>query len=293
VVNPQTNLTLKNADFWMKFSIKKELLRFLAEDLGKGDITSALLPRNKIRAKIISRQNAVVAGAKYAKEIFVLKGCNVKILKKDLKKDASKVKRNQTILEIFGTPQAILSCERTALNLLSRMSGIATQTNNLVKKIPRKTKLYATRKTAPGLRFFDKEAVKIGGGEKHRMSLDQMIMLKDNHLLIGGSIEKLVKKAKSKYSQVEIEVENQKDAILAAKAGATIVMLDNFSPSKVSRTIAALKKLGLRKKVKSEASGGINASNIHLFAKTGIDMISMGEITDSVIGIDLSLEVST
>ena len=287
MVNPQTNLTLKNADFWMKFSLKKELLRFLAEDLGKGDITSALLPRNKIRAKIISRQNAVVAGAKYAKEIFVLKGCNVKILKKD----ASKVKRNQTILEIFGTPQAILSCERTALNLLSRMSGIATQTNNLVKKIPRKTKLYATRKTAPGLRFFDKEAVKIGGGEKHRMSLDQMIMLKDNHLLIGGSIEKLVKKAKSKYSQVEIEVENQKDAILAAKAGATIVMLDNFSPSKVSRTIAALKKLGLRKKVKIEASGGINASNIHLFAKTGIDMISMGEITDSVSGIDLSLEV--
>ncbi len=208
MVNPQTNLTLKNADFWMKFSIKKELLRFLAEDLGKGDITSALLPRNKIRAKIISRQNAVVAGARYAKEIFVLKGCNVKILKKD----ASKVKRNQTILEIFGTPQAILSCERTALNLLSRMSGIATQTNNLVKKIPRKTKLYATRKTAPGLRFFDKEAVKIGGGEKHRMALDQMVMLKDNHLLIGGSIEKLVKKAKSKYNQVEIEVENQKDA---------------------------------------------------------------------------------
>ncbi len=289
MVNPQTNLTLKNADFWMKFSLKKELLRFLAEDLGKGDITSALLPRNKIKAKIISRQNSVVAGARYAKEIFVLRGCNVKILKKD----ASKVKRNQTILEIFGTPQAILSCERTALNLLSRMSGIATQTNNLVKKIPRKTKLYATRKTAPGLRFFDKEAVKIGGGEKHRMSLDQMIMLKDNHLLIGGSIEKLVKKAKSKYSQVEIEVENQKDAILAAKAGATIVMLDNFSPSKVSRTIAALKKLGLRKKVKVEASGGINASNIHLFAKTGIDMISMGEVTDSVIGIDLSLEVST
>ncbi len=289
MVNPQTNLTLKNADFWMKFSLKKELLRFLAEDLGKGDITSALLPRNKIKAKIISRQNAVVAGARYAKEIFVLKGCNVKILKKD----ASKVKRNQTILEIFGTPQAILSCERTALNLLSRMTGIATQTNNLVKKIPRKTKLYATRKTAPGLRFFDKEAVKIGGGEKHRMSLDQMIMLKDNHLLIGGSIEKLVKKAKSKYNQVEIEVENQKDAILAAKAGATIVMLDNFSPSKVSRTIAALKKLGLRKKVKIEASGGINASNIHLFAKTGIDMISMGEITDSVSGIDLSLEVLT
>ncbi len=163
----------------MKVSPKKELLRFLAEDLGKGDVSSALLPRKKIKARIISRQNAIVAGVKFAKEIFVLKGCQVRILKKD----GSKIKRNQTILEISGSPQGILSCERTALNLLSRMSGIATQTSELVKKIPNlKTKLYATRKTAPGLRFFDKEAVLIGGGEKHRMSIDQMVMIKDNHM---------------------------------------------------------------------------------------------------------------
>ena len=271
----------------MKINLKKELLRFLAEDLGKGDKSSALLPRKKIKAKIISRQNAIVAGVNFTKEIFILNRCKVTIRKKD----GDKVKRNQTVLEIFGTPQAILSCERTALNLLSRMSGIATQTNNLVKKIPRKTKLYATRKTAPGLRFFDKEAVKIGGGEKHRMSLDQMVMLKDNHLIIGGSLEELLKKAKRKHGNVEVEVETQKDAILAAKAGATIVMLDNFSPRNITKTIGGLKKLGLRKKVKLEASGGINANNIHRFAKTGIDMISVGSITNSVKGVDLSLEV--
>ena len=271
----------------MKVSPKKELLRFLAEDLGKGDISSSLLPRKKIKARIISRQNAIVAGVKFAKEIFSLKGCKVRIIKKD----GNKVKRNQTILEISGTPQGILSCERTALNLLSRMSGIATQTNELVKKIPSlKTKLYATRKTAPGLRFFDKEAVMIGGGERHRMSLDEMVMLKDNHLAVE-TLEKLIKKAKSKHKKIEVEVETQKDAILAAEAGANIIMLDNFSPKNISRTISKLKKLGLRKKVKLEASGGINTKNISSFAKTGVDMISVGSITNSVSGIDLSLEV--
>ncbi len=271
----------------MKVSPKKELLRFLAEDLGKGDVSSALLPRKKIKARIISRQNAIVAGVKFAKEIFVLKGCRVRILKKD----GSKVKRNQTILEISGSPQGILSCERTALNLLSRMSGIATQTNELVKKIPSlKTKLYATRKTAPGLRFFDKEAVMIGGGEKHRMSLDQMVLIKDNHLAVE-SLEKLIKKAKAKHKKIEVEVENQRDAILAAKSGANIIMLDNFTPRNISRTISTLKKLGLRNKIKLEASGGINTGNISSFAKTGVDMISVGSITNSVSGIDLSLEV--
>ena len=271
----------------MKVSPKKELLRFLAEDLGKGDISSALLPRKKIKARIISRQNAVVAGVKFAKEIFALKGCQVRIRKKD----GVRIKRNQTILEISGSPQTILSCERTALNLLSRMSGIATQTNELVKKISsKKTKLYATRKTAPGLRFFDKEAVLIGGGEKHRMSLDQMVMLKDNHLSVEP-LEKLIKKAKRKHKKIEVEVENQRDTILAAKLGANIIMLDNFTPKNISRTISVLKKLGLRNKVKLEASGGINVSNISRFAKTGVDMISVGSITNSVSGIDMSLEV--
>jgi len=130
----------------------------------------------------------------------------------------------------------------------------------------------------------------IGGGEKHRMSLDQMVMLKDNHLSVEP-LEKLVKEAKRKHKKIEVEVENQRDAILAAKSGADIIMLDNFTPKNISRTISALKKLGLRNKVKLEASGGINVSNISRFAKTGVDMISVGSITNSVSGIDLSLEV--
>ncbi len=271
----------------LSFNSKKQLLQFLAEDIGKGDITSALLPKRKIIAKIISRENAVVAGTKYAKEIFKLKGCNVKILKKD----GSKIKPNQTIMTISGNAGKILTCERTALNLLTRMSGIATQTNELVRKIPSKTKIYATRKTAPGLRYFDKEAVEIGGGKKHRLRLDEMVMIKDNHIAVSDSLLSLIKKAKRDHRKFEIEVENSSDAILAAKEGAAIIMLDNFSPAQIKRTIQTLKNQGLRNKVMLEASGGINFRNISKYGHTGVDIISVGSITNSVKGIDMSLEV--
>ena len=274
----------------MGTNIKKELLRFISEDIQGGDITSVLLPKKKIKAKIISRQEGVLAGVKFAGDIFRLKGCNVKIIKKD----GAKLKSNQIILQISGNAGTVLSCERTALNLLSRMSGIATQTNFLVskiRKINRKTKLYSTRKTAPGLRFFDKEAIMIGGGHKHRMSLNDMVMIKDNHLLVTNSMEGIIKNARKRHKHVEVEVENQRDAILAASSGATIVMLDNFSPIQIKKTITALQKKKLRNKVKLEASGGINSKNISAYAKTGVDMISVGSITNSVKGLDLSLEV--
>jgi len=271
-------------------NIKKELLRFISEDIQGGDITSVLLPKKKIKAKIISRQEGVLAGVKFAGDIFRLKGCNVKIIKKD----GAKLKSNQIILQISGNAGTVLSCERTALNLLSRMSGIATQTNFLVskiRKINKKTKLYSTRKTAPGLRFFDKEAIMIGGGHKHRMSLNDMVMIKDNHLLVTNSMEGIIKNARKRHKHVEVEVENQRDAILAASSGATIVMLDNFSPVQIKKTITTLQKKKLRNKVKLEASGGINSKNITAYAKTGVDMISVGSITNSVKGLDLSLEV--
>jgi len=271
-------------------NIKKELLRFISEDIQGGDITSVLLPKKKIKAKIISKQEGVLAGVKFAGDIFRLKGCNVKIIKKD----GAKLKSNQIILQISGNAGTVLSCERTALNLLSRMSGIATQTNFLVskiRKINKKTKLYSTRKTAPGLRFFDKEAIMIGGGHKHRMSLNDMVMIKDNHLLVTNSMEGIIKNARKRHKHVEVEVENQRDAILAANNGATIAMLDNFSPVQIKKTITELQKKKLRNKVKLEASGGINSKNIIAYAKTGVDMISVGSITNSVKGLDLSLEV--
>ena len=274
----------------MGTNIKKELLRFISEDIQRGDITSVLLPKNKINAKIISREDGILAGVGFAREIFHLKGCRVRIMKKD----GTRLKPNQIILQVSGNARTILSCERTALNLLSRMSGIATQTNLLVskiRKINRKTKLYSTRKTAPGLRFFDKEAIMIGGGYRHRMSLNDMVMIKDNHLLVSNSMEDIIKNARKQHKHVEVEVENQRDAVLATNSGATVVMLDNFSPAQVKKTITALQKKKLRNKVKLEASGGINSKNIAAYAKTGVDMISVGSITNSVSGLDLSLEV--
>ncbi|EPA05946.1 quinolinate phosphoribosyl transferase, C-terminal domain protein [Candidatus Nitrosarchaeum limnium BG20] len=172
------------------------------------------------------------------------------------------------------------------------MSGIATQTEYLVRKISnKKTKLYATRKTAPGLRYFDKEAVEIGGGKKHRLRLDEMVMIKDNHIAVANSLLSLIKDAKRKYKKFEVEVENTSDAVLAAKEGATIIMLDNFSPSQIRKTIQTLKEQKLRNKVLLEASGGINAKNIAKYGGTGVDIISVGSITNSVKGIDMSLEI--
>ena len=271
----------------LSFNAKKQLMDFLSEDIGKGDITSALLPKRNISAKIISREDAILAGVKHASEIFRLKGCNTKIIKKD----GSKIKPNQTIMTITGDAGKILTCERTALNLLTRMSGIATQTDCLVRKINKKTKLYATRKTAPGLRYFDKEAVEIGGGKKHRLKLDEMVMIKDNHIAVSDSLLSLIKSAKKRYKKFEVEVENTSDAVLAAKEGATIIMLDNFSPVQIKKTIQVLKSQKLRDRVLLEASGGINSKNIAKYGNTGVDIISVGSITNSVKGIDMSLEI--
>lgn len=269
---------------------KKELARFLAEDISSGDVTAEILSNKNITVRIVSRQDGIAAGVKYAKEIFAMRGCQVQTLKKD----GSPIKSNQTILKISGPAKSILICERTALNLLSRMSGIATSTSYLVrqiKQVSKKTDLYSTRKTAPGLRFFDKEAVHIGGGKKHRVTLSDMIMIKDNHIASEGSMIRLIQRARKKAKIFEVEVDTQMDAILAAGLGVPIIMLDNFTPEMIKQTIWVLQKMGLRKNLKLEASGGINTKNIREFARTGVDMISVGSITNSASAIDFSLEV--
>ncbi|HSA98471.1 MAG TPA: carboxylating nicotinate-nucleotide diphosphorylase [Candidatus Nitrosotenuis sp.] len=274
----------------MGFSPKKELARFLQEDVGRGDVTSDIITNRRIVAKIITRQACVIAGARFAREIFAMNKCRVKILRKD----GAHAKPDQVVMEISGPARSVLKCERTALNLLSRMSGIATATNELVRIVKSanpKTDVYSTRKTAPGLRFFDKEAVMIGGGKKHRVSLSDMIMIKDNHIAAEGSIIELIRLAKKRSSVFEVEVDTQPDAIMAASLGVPIIMLDNFTPQRISSTISSLRKLGLRDKVRLEASGGINAKNVRKFAKTRVDMISIGSITNSAKAIDFSLEV--
>ena len=271
----------------LSFDPKKQLAQFLAEDIGRGDVTSALLPKKRITARIISREKAVVAGAAHARHLFGIMGCRARVLKKD----GSRVRGGEAVMAISGEAKKILSCERTALNLMTRMSGIATQTAELVRMIPKGTRLHATRKTAPGLRYFDKEAVEIGGGHRHRMSLDEMVMIKDNHIAAGGPLESLISDAKKKHKRFEVEAESTQDAVMAAREGATIVMLDNFTPARIRRTITALRDQGLRDRILLEASGGISRRNIARYGQTGVDIISVGSITNSARGIDMSLEI--
>lgn len=275
--------------------LEEKLRNMLAEDIGQGDITTALIVPvdSKAEAKIITKELGVAAGIEEAKILLESLGLKVEALVAD----GEKIKMKQALLKIFGDARTILSVERTLLNLLSRMSGIATTARQLteeIKKAGLKTKVACTRKTAPGLLYFDKKAVLVGGGDTHRLHLDDMILIKDNHLAVAGSIKNAVKRVKENASfskKIEVEVSRVEDVINAAKSGVDIIMLDNFSPRQIKKTVNLLKKEGFFGKVLLEASGGITAKNILNFASTGVDIVSLGELTDSIKALDISLEI--
>jgi len=241
----------------------------------------------------VAKEAGVAAGIEEASVLIESLGLNFEAYVKD----GDAIKPKQVLMRISGEARTILSAERTILNIVSRMSGIATATRKLVEKIRKakyKTKVACTRKTAPGLLYFDKKAVLIGGGDSHRLHLDDMILIKDNHIAIAGSVKKAVKKAKEKASfskKIEVEVAKIGDVLEGAKAGADIIMLDNFSPKQVEEAVKILKKAGFYGKVLLEASGGITADNILDFASKGIDIVSLGEITHSVKALNISLEI--
>jgi nicotinate-nucleotide pyrophosphorylase (carboxylating) len=277
--------------------IREEKLRqMLADDVGQGDVTAqAVIPPNlKVNAMIIGEEEGVAAGIE---EVTILAEClGLKVKAKVA--DGETIKNKQVLMEISGDARTVLSAERTMLNLLSRMSGIATATRTLTEKLERagaKARIAATRKSAPGLLYFDKRAVVIGGGDPHRLHLDDMILIKDNHIAIVGSPEEAVKKAKANASftkKIEVEVTKAPDALKVAQAGADAIMLDNFSIEQVKETVALLEKAGFLGKVVLEASGGITAENAMDYAMAKVDVISMGELTHSVKALDISLEIT-
>ncbi|MER3408153.1 MAG: nicotinate-nucleotide diphosphorylase (carboxylating) [Nitrososphaera sp.] len=277
-------------------AVRQALTSFLQEDIGAGDITSDSVIIDKdvnARAEIVCKTaGATVSGLEEAVMVFDICGCSCKILVKDGFKVKNKGKR---VMVIEGNARSILKAERTALNLLMRMSGIATETRALAE-LARPVRVAATRKTAPGLRYFDKKAVVAGGGLAHRMRLDDMVLIKDNHLVLAGAPEQCIALAKGRVGsaiKVECEARSQKEAVAAVEAGADIVMLDNFTPAQASRTIRELAKRGLRKKATIEISGGVNSKNIRQYAKARPDYISMGYITHSPRAVDFSLEIIT
>ncbi|MCW4052110.1 MAG: carboxylating nicotinate-nucleotide diphosphorylase [Candidatus Bathyarchaeota archaeon] len=275
--------------------LEERFRNFVKEDLGQGDLTTlTTVPSGTIvEAKILAKEHGVIAGIE--ETLMFLESFDLQA--SPLLADGSKVKPKDIILRIAGDARTLLSIERTMLNLLSRMSGIATATSRLVRKIRQagyKTRVACTRKVAPGLSYFDKKAVMIGGGDTHRLHLDDMILIKDNHLAIIGDIKTAMKRARKSLSfskKIEVEVSTVEEALEAVETRADIVMLDNFTPKQVKNTMELMMKKGLRNTALVESSGGITEKNILEFAAVGVDIISLGEITGSSKALDISLEI--
>jgi len=276
--------------------LEETLLHILVEDLGQGDVTtSATIPEGTVaEASVVARESGIAAGIEEATLLLQSLGLQVDASIND----GERIVPKQVLLSISGDARAILAVERTLLNILSRMSGIATNTRKLIERLRKaklKTRVACTRKTAPGLMYFDKKAVLIGGGDTHRLHLDDMILIKNNHIALVGSVEKAVERAKKQVSlskKIEVEVTRIEDVLKAVEAGADIVMFDNFSPKLVETAVGLLKKAKLYGKVLLEASGGITAENIVEFASTGVDLVSLGEVTQSPKALNVSLEVT-
>ncbi len=265
--------------------INSVVKKALDEDLKPmGDITTKLIKfsNKKIKAKIIAKQNGVVAGIEFCKKAFKLIGKEVVFKSKT--KDGKSIKKNKIIAEILANTKTILTAERTALNFLNHASGIATTTNNFVKKVGKKTKICCTRKTTPNLRLLEKYAVKKGGGFNHRYNLSDEILIKDNHIEATKNLREIVYKASKLNKIVTVEIENisQLKKILGLKFNR--VLFDNMNISQLRKCLKIC-----RGKYETEYSGNANLGNIKKLSKTGINRISVGAITHSSKSFDTSL----
>nr|WP_319376871.1 carboxylating nicotinate-nucleotide diphosphorylase [uncultured Methanoregula sp.] len=268
------------------------LLHYIEEDAPFGDVTSeAIIPDVNCSAVIKAEQEGVVAGLEEAIALFeyyqVKTGSPVH--------DGDRVTAGAVILEMSGNARKILLVERTALNIIGRMSGIATQTRrmaDIIASVSPSCRIAGTRKTAPGSRAIDKKAIRVGGGDPHRTSLSDGILIKDNHLALVP-LETAVRKARavSSYRVIEAEVETPEAAQKAAEAGADIILLDNMSPDQIRSAVGLLKKCGLRDRVVLEISGGVDENTLLTYAACGADTISMGALTHTVRNFSVTLEI--
>ena len=267
--------------------VKDRVKLALAEDLYPyGDITSNLLEKNKvITARLISNQNAIIAGLLFAKNAFKKVDKKTKFIIK--KRDGSLVKKNSIIALVKGKANSILIAERVALNFLSHISGIATKTNQFVKLAGKKCKICCTRKTLPNYRVIQKYAVKVGGGTNHRFNLSDEFLIKDNHIA-NQNIKKLIisaiKNKKGKKITVEVDNLKQLDQIMGLKFNT--VLFDNMSIKNLKKGVKIAKKY-----YETEASGNISLKNIKSVARTGVNRVSVGSITHSVPAVDFKLEI--
>ncbi|PKL64438.1 MAG: nicotinate-nucleotide diphosphorylase (carboxylating) [Methanomicrobiales archaeon HGW-Methanomicrobiales-3] len=268
------------------------LLRFIEEDAPAGDLTSdVIIPDVDTRAVIRAEEAGVVAGLTEATTLF----SHFLVRVTPAKKDGDTVRPGEILLTLEGSAKRILLVERTALNIIGRMSGIATRTRalgDLVRAKKPACRIAATRKTCPGFGALDKKAVIIGGGDPHRTNLSEGFLIKDNHLALVPIPEAIRRaKAYSIYKKVEVEVESADDAVLAAESGTDIIMLDNMTAGQVADTLLRLTKAGLRDRVTVEVSGGIDEKTLAGYAASGADVISMGSLTHTVRNFSVTLEM--
>ncbi len=271
----------------------REIIRIaLEEDIGNGDITTAfLIPEDsESRALIIAKGNFVVAGIPFIKEVFSFFDREMRF--NVFINDGSKAMKGDVIAEVSGSTKVLLSGERVSLNLLQRLSGIATLTNMFVEKVRGlHAKIVDTRKTTPGLRFMEKYAVRVGGGNNHRFGLFDGILIKDNHIEAVGSITEALRLASEGHhlAKIEVEVENLKDLKDAVEGGADIVMLDNMSVQDMKEAVNIVRSS--KKDVILEASGNVSLENVREVAETGVDLISIGALTHSATAVDISMKI--
>jgi len=285
-MNKQPRILVKLIDHLIGLAFK--------EDIGTGDITTQILipPALKTKAIILAKSEGVLAGIEVANRVFLKLDPEIKF--KILIKDGSPLKKGDIIAELKGKAHAILTGERTALNFLQRLSGIATQTSQFVVKVRDLPVLIIdTRKTTPGYRLLEKYAVRMGGGHNHRLNLTDGILIKDNHLALlrakGKTLKEVVTQAKKmapKGLKIEVETTNLDEVREAVSAGADIIMFDNMSPAMMRRGVKLLPK-----EIMSEASGGVNLESVRTIAETGVNFISIGALTHSSKALDISLEL--
>jgi nicotinate-nucleotide pyrophosphorylase (carboxylating) len=263
----------------------------LKEDIGSGDITtSSLIRKNHVSNSVmIAKGGCILAGLPFAERIFNLVDSGIKF--KSLKKEGSRARSGAVIAEIKGKTECLLMAERTALNLVQRLSGIATLTGRYAAEVKGTgAKIVDTRKTAPGLRLFEKYAVRAGGGGNHRFGLFDGILIKDNHITAVGGIRKavgLARKGAHHLVKIEVEVKNLQEVKEAMSAGTDIIMLDNMTPHRIKKAVDLIRSR--KPDILIEASGNVNLENVRKIAETGVDLISVGAVTHSAPAADISM----
>lgn len=275
-------------------AIERALRVALEEDLGPGDLTAPMIPQHaRARARLVAKAAGVLAGLGAFRRAFEL--CDPGVEFEGLAREGELVVPGEELCELRGSARGLLAAERTALNFLQRLSGIATLTRRYVDAAGARARILDTRKTTPGLRELEKYAVRLGGGENHRFGLYDEAMLKENHLaLAGGPVEETVCRARAVLGPMRVlhvEARDAAEALAAVRGGADVVLLDNFQPADLIQLVPRLRAArgAAERRLELEASGGVTLANVADFAATGVDRISVGALTHSAPALDLSL----